>query len=133
MAFLCVSQQGEFKNIIHFFLGEIDVGKKMPKNMLFPFDFFYRVFFAVSLHEELKNTIKMFSKVEPENLQKKTQKKYHGTCLGFFPLFFLSAPRKPPPQGGGGGGGGKSRVGRWAWGFVNVNARGVRRLGFFGG
>jgi hypothetical protein len=40
----------------------------------FPIDFFYRVFLAVSLHEKPKNTIKIFSKIRPENL-KKSQKR----------------------------------------------------------
>jgi hypothetical protein len=59
MAFLCVSQQGEFKNTIKNFLGKIYV---------------FIAFLAVSLHEEPKNTIKIFSKIRPENL-KKSQKK----------------------------------------------------------
>jgi hypothetical protein len=40
----------------------------------FPIDIFFIAFLAVSLHEELKNTIKIFSKIRPENL-KKSQKK----------------------------------------------------------
>jgi hypothetical protein len=40
----------------------------------FSFDFFNRVFLAVSLHDELKNTIQIFSKIRPKNL-KKSQKK----------------------------------------------------------
>jgi hypothetical protein len=39
----------------------------------FPLDFFI-AFLAVSLHEEPKNTIKIFSNIRPENL-KKSQKK----------------------------------------------------------
>jgi hypothetical protein len=35
----------------------------------FSFDLFYRVFFAVSLYDELKNTIKIFSKIKPKNLK----------------------------------------------------------------
>jgi hypothetical protein len=35
---------------------------------------FFLAFLAVFLHEELKNTIKAFSKIRPENL-KKPQKK----------------------------------------------------------
>jgi hypothetical protein len=50
---LCVSQQGEFKNTIKHFLGEIHVKNFWPKNLrkknlfsfrLFPSIFFYRVF-----------------------------------------------------------------------------------------
>jgi hypothetical protein len=81
MGFLCVSQQGEFKNIIKNFLGEVHVKnflrtKIRKKNMsFFPFDFFVIAFSAVSLYEELKNTIKIISKIRPENLQKTPQKK----------------------------------------------------------
>jgi hypothetical protein len=39
----------------------------------FPFDFFI-AFLAVSLHEELKNIIKIFSKTRPENLKKSQEK-----------------------------------------------------------
>jgi hypothetical protein len=41
--------------------------------VVFPFDFFI-AFLAVSLHEELKNTIKTFSEVRPENLKESQQK-----------------------------------------------------------
>jgi hypothetical protein len=44
---------------------------------------------AVSLHEEPTNTIKLFSKIRPEN-RKKSQKRYRGTYVAFF--FFSSAP-----------------------------------------
>ena len=62
-------------------LGEIHVEsflpKKLRKQKCMPF-FFLRLFFiaflAVSLHEEPKNTIKIFPKIRPENL-KKSQKK----------------------------------------------------------
>jgi hypothetical protein len=40
---------------------------------LFPSIFCFIAFLAVSLHEEPKNTIKIFSKIGPENL-KKSQK-----------------------------------------------------------
>jgi hypothetical protein len=40
----------------------------------FPVEFCFIAFLAVSLHEEPKNTIKVFSKIRPENL-KKSQKK----------------------------------------------------------
>jgi hypothetical protein len=80
-ALLCVSQQGEFKNTIKHFLGEIHVKnfwqKKLRKKNFFPFVFSHRFFFiaflAVSLNEEPKNTIKIFSQIRPENL-KKSQK-----------------------------------------------------------
>ena len=80
MAFLCVSQQGEFKNTIKNFLGKIYVKNFWPKKLRKknPFVFSHRNFFiaflAVSLHEEPKNTIKIFPKIRPENL-KKSQKK----------------------------------------------------------
>jgi hypothetical protein len=49
MAFLCVSQQGEFKNTIKNFFGKIHVKKNWPKTIeeilsSFPIDLFYRVF-----------------------------------------------------------------------------------------
>jgi hypothetical protein len=51
--------------------------KKLRENKLFFLRLFPSIFFiaflAVSLHEEPKNTIKIFSKIRPENL-KKTQK-----------------------------------------------------------
>jgi hypothetical protein len=81
MAFLCVSQQGEFKNTKKNFLGKIHVKNFWPKKLrktkkscrLFP-SIFFIAFLAVSLHEDPKNTIKIFSKIRPENL-KKSQKK----------------------------------------------------------
>jgi hypothetical protein len=39
----------------------------------FPIEMFFIAFLAVSLHEEPKNAIKIFSKIRPENL-KKSQK-----------------------------------------------------------
>jgi hypothetical protein len=77
MAFLCVSQQGEFKNTIKNFLGKIHVKNFWPKKLrknnkklfscrLFP-SIFFIAFLAVSLHEDPKNTIKIFSKIRPEN------------------------------------------------------------------
>jgi hypothetical protein len=83
MAFLCVSQQGEFKNTIKLFWGKkIHVKnfwpKKLRKKNFFPVVFSHRFFFiaflAVSLHEEPQKTIEIFSKIRPENL-KKSQKK----------------------------------------------------------
>jgi hypothetical protein len=82
MAFLCVSQQGELKNAIKNFLGEVHVKSFWPKNLrrkktfscrISPSIFFYRVL-AISLHEEPKNTIKTLSKIRPKN-PKKSQKK----------------------------------------------------------
>jgi hypothetical protein len=81
MAFLCVSQQGEFKNTTKTFWGKsmsktlaAEVEKKRIFSCrLFPSTFFI-AFLAVSLHEVPKNTIKIFSKIRPENL-KKPQKK----------------------------------------------------------
>jgi hypothetical protein len=77
MAFLCVSQQGEFKNTIKNFLGKVYGKNFWPKKLRgkktfflssFPIDFFFIAFLAVSLHEEPKNTIKIFSKIRPENI-----------------------------------------------------------------
>jgi hypothetical protein len=51
MAFMCVSQQGEFKNTIKNFLGKVYVKNFWPKKLRkkkilssFPIEFFYRVF-----------------------------------------------------------------------------------------
>jgi len=82
MAFLCVSQQGELKNTSKNFFGEVYVKnfwpKKLRKKNFFPFVFSHRIFFiaflAVSLHEEPKNTIKIFSKIRPEILKKISKK-----------------------------------------------------------
>jgi hypothetical protein len=70
MAFLCVSQQGEFKNTIKKKIGENLCQKllaeKAEKKKLFSFRLFPSIFFiaflVVSLHEEPKNTIKYFLK-----------------------------------------------------------------------
>jgi hypothetical protein len=95
MAFLCVSQQGEFKSTIKNFLGKIHVKNFWPKKLrekklfscrLFP-SFFLSCFLAVSLHEEPQNTIKIFSKIRPENL-KKSQEKVGRQVRRFF--FFFS-------------------------------------------
>jgi hypothetical protein len=51
------------------------LAEKVEENLSsFPIDFFLIAFLAVSLHEEPKNTIKIFSNIRPENL-KKSQKK----------------------------------------------------------
>jgi hypothetical protein len=47
-------------------LAEKVEGKKIP--FVFSHRIFFIAFLAVSLHEEPKNTIKMFSKIRPENL-----------------------------------------------------------------
>jgi hypothetical protein len=64
----------------------------------FPIDFFFIAFLAVSLYEEPKNTIKIFSKIRPENL-KKSQKKV-GRCVVFFsswtPLALAEKRTKTP-------------------------------------
>jgi hypothetical protein len=93
MAFLCVFQQGEFKNNIFFFkwvksMSEKNA-KKVEKKKLFSCRFlpsiFLSRFLAVSLHDfygvfdELR-----FSKIRPENLKKKSQKK-----VGRYVAFFL--------------------------------------------
>jgi hypothetical protein len=81
MAFLCISQQGKFKNTIKNFLGEIHVKKFWPKKLrknffpvVFSRRFFLIAFLAVSLHEEPKNTIKIFSTIRPEHLKKNSNK-----------------------------------------------------------
>jgi len=95
MAFWCVSQHGEFKNTTKTFWGKSMSKTFCPKSWekktfflsFFP-SIFLIAFLAVSLHEELKNTIQTFSKIRPENL-KKSQKRYHGTYRF---CFFSSAP-----------------------------------------
>jgi hypothetical protein len=54
-------------------LAEKVEGKNLFSFRLFP-SIFFIAFLAVSLHEEPKNTIKIFSQIRPENL-KKTQKR----------------------------------------------------------
>jgi hypothetical protein len=79
-------------------LGEVHVKnlwpKKLRKKNFFPFVFSHRffliTFLAVSLPEEPKNTIKIFSKIIPENL-KKSQKRWVGRYVAFF-FFFLRRP-----------------------------------------
>jgi hypothetical protein len=59
MVFLCVSQQGEFKNTIENFLGKMHVKNSWPKKLrkkhFFPvvvsLSIFFIAFLAVSLHE----------------------------------------------------------------------------------
>jgi hypothetical protein len=54
--------------------------KKVEENknnsVIFPLQFFF-AFLTISLHDELKNTIKLFSKITPKNL-KQSQKKAVG-------------------------------------------------------
>jgi hypothetical protein len=65
--------------------------KKLFSCRLFP-SIFLIAFLAVSLHEEPKNTIKIFSKIRPENL-KKPQKKEKGREVGT--SFFFFSPLAP--------------------------------------
>jgi hypothetical protein len=68
MAFLCVSQNGEFKSTIKNFLGKIYVKNFWPKKLRFffsplssfPIEKLFIAFLAVSLHEEPKNTLNFF-------------------------------------------------------------------------
>jgi hypothetical protein len=64
------------ENLCQKLLAEKVEKKKLFSFRLFPFpiEFFLIAFLAVSLHEEPKNTIKIFSKIRPANL-KKSQKK----------------------------------------------------------
>jgi hypothetical protein len=66
-----------FKNATKNVLGEVHVKNLLPKKLrktfplsFPPFDLFYRVFLADSLHEELKTTTGICSKIRPENLKK---------------------------------------------------------------
>jgi hypothetical protein len=74
MAFLCVFQQGEFKNTMEKHFGKIPVKSSLQKSWggggflsFSPFDFLI-AFLAVSLHGELKNTTQIFSKIRSKNL-----------------------------------------------------------------
>jgi hypothetical protein len=60
--------------------------------VVFPFDFFSFAFLAVYLHEELKNTTKMFSEIKPVNLKKISKKVPWHPPRFFFYFFFLSVP-----------------------------------------
>jgi hypothetical protein len=79
--FVRFSKRG-VKNTINTNLGKIHVKsfwpKKLRKKPFFLSSLSHRLFLsrflAVSLHEEPKNTIQMFSKIGPENL-KKSQKR----------------------------------------------------------
>jgi hypothetical protein len=108
MGFVCVSQQGESKTPKKV-LEEVHVKSFWPKKLrnktfflsYFP-SIFLIAFLAVSLHEEPRNTIKIFSKIRPENLKKNSKQ---ATMVP------TSLPRPPPPSpaplaflGGGVGG-----------------------------
>jgi hypothetical protein len=90
MAFLCVSQHGEFKNTTKNFLRKNHVKNFWPKKLRkktfflssFPIDFFLIAFLAVSLHEEPKTTTKILSKIRPENLKKSPKKRQVGRYKG---------------------------------------------------
>jgi hypothetical protein len=76
MAFLCVSQQGEFKNTTKIFFAK-KVEKKNPFFLFLsfpPFDFLLLRFRPFLFMRSSKNTITRLSKIRPENL-KKSQKK----------------------------------------------------------
>jgi hypothetical protein len=96
MAFLCVSQQGEFKNTIKTFGGKA-MSKKSPKSWgkelfpcrFFPFDFFYRVFLPFLCMRSSKIPLKYFPKIRPKNLKQKVP--WYLPRL-FLLLLFLSAP-----------------------------------------
>jgi hypothetical protein len=62
------------ENLCQKLLAEKVEKKNLFSFRLFPSIFFLSRFLAVSLHEEPKNTIKIFSKIRPENL-KKSQKR----------------------------------------------------------
>jgi hypothetical protein len=66
MAFLCVSQQGDLKNTIKLFWGRPKKLREKILSYFFP-PIFFISFFAVSLHEKLKNTTKIFFKTRQKN------------------------------------------------------------------
>jgi hypothetical protein len=82
MAFLCVSQQWEFKKKHKKRFGESPCQKLLAEEVekknffpgVFPIDFFIALL-AVSLHERPKNTTIFFPKTRPENLKKSGEKK----------------------------------------------------------
>jgi hypothetical protein len=108
MAFLCVSQQGDFKNTTKHKLGEVHVKNFWPKSCrkkafflsYFPIDFFYLVFMRRPFlcMRSPKTPYTYFLKPRPNNL-KKSQKKQVGRCVAFFSFFFwrLAVGRHPHP------------------------------------
>jgi hypothetical protein len=90
MAFLCVFQQGEFKNFLKSPCQKPFTKNFFPGSWIFFPSFFLIAFLAVSLHDKPKNTTVVFPKIRPENL-KKSQKKVRR----FF-AFFLQRPLSAP-------------------------------------
>jgi hypothetical protein len=92
MAFLAVSQPGEFKNTTTSFWKKSmskTFCQKLSGKKLFlchlpspPLRFFVIAFLAVSLHDELKNTTIMFSKSDPK-ISKDLQKRQAGRYVVF--------------------------------------------------
>jgi hypothetical protein len=83
MAFLCVSQQGEFKNTTTKLLGKIHVKNFWPKKLReknlfflssFPVDFFYRVSGRFSALGAQKHHTNIFWQNQTENLKKISKK-----------------------------------------------------------
>jgi hypothetical protein len=73
--FCAFLNKGEFKNTIKNFLGEVHVKNLWPKKFWGKKTLaFFGRFLAVSLHEEPKNTIQIFSKTRPKNLKKSQEK-----------------------------------------------------------
>ena len=94
MAFLCVSQQGEFKNTIKNFLGKIHVKNFWPKKLrffFFPFRL-YPALLCVSQQGEFKNTIKHFlGEIHVKNFWPKKLRKKNFFPFVFSHRFFLIA------------------------------------------
>jgi hypothetical protein len=95
MAFLCVSQQGEFKNTIKNFLEKIHVKNFCPKKMRgkksfflssFPVDIFSSRFWPFLCMRSPKTPQKLFG----ENLKKLREKKKNPFVFSVFPsiLFY---------------------------------------------
>jgi hypothetical protein len=83
MAFLCVSQQGEFKNTTKTFWGKSmskAFGRKSYEKKKtfflssFPFGFLLSRFWPFLCMRSQKNTIKIFSKIRPKNLKTSQEK-----------------------------------------------------------
>jgi hypothetical protein len=81
MVFLCVSQQGEFKNTTK---------KLVWGSLIFSIDLFFNAFLAVSLHKEPKNNIKIINPPPPPQKISKNLKKRQEGGTAF--VFFSSAP-----------------------------------------
>jgi hypothetical protein len=111
MAFLCVSQQGEFKNTTKNFLGEVHVKNFWPKKLrerkkscrLFPSIFFNRVFWPflcikIFFKSDLKISTewRVYARSRDPDIKNKGRGSHLGMC--FVCLFFTKKNRDPSKQ-----------------------------------